>query len=57
MSNPHYELNQIRKGKCKCGQEIISLVHWWWQIREQIEYCMNCHQHTVMTKNLDIISG
>ena len=52
-----YELNEIRKGGCvKCGNEINSEVHWWWQIREQIEYCMVCRKHTTKTKELEIVN-
>lgn len=51
-----YEINQIRKGKCvKCDSEIISIVHYYWQIREQISFCKNCNKHTTKTKFLEEI--
>ena len=54
LENPKWEICQVRKGLCKdCKSEIISEVHYYWQIQEQIEWCNNCEKHTTKTKFLE----
>lgn len=55
MKHP-YELDQIRHGFCKCGGEITTTVHYWWELQSGKEFCKQCKEAITPTASLDIIS-